>query len=422
MTIEVTRLASGLTVATDRMDSVDSVTLGAWIGVGTRHEAAAVNGVAHFLEHMVFKGTKARSARDIAESIEAVGGQLDAYTGRESTAFYAKVLAGDLPLALEVIADMLQNSVFDQQELGRERAVVLQEIGQAADTPDDVIFDHFQETAFPGQALGRPVLGSSDTVTALDRSALVDHLAGHYGPGDIVVAAAGRVEHSDFLDRVAAAFDSLPAGGGNDVEPARYSGGEYREARELEQAHLVLGFEGVGHHDPDYYTATVLSILLGGGMSSRLFQEVREVRGLAYAIYSFTWAYRDVGLFGVYAGTGEAEAAELLSVVCDEFHKLSEGLKADEVARARAQIKASVLMARESSLSRCERLAHQILVFGRPLPTEEIIDRIEAVDEAALLRLSGRLMGSRPTLAALGPLGRVEPFERLSARLAARPG
>jgi predicted Zn-dependent peptidase len=246
MTIEVTRLASGLTVATDRMDSVDSVTLGAWIGVGTRHEAAAVNGVAHFLEHMVFKGTKARSARDIAESIEAVGGQLDAYTGRESTAFYAKVLAGDLPLALEVIADMLQNSVFDQQELGRERAVVLQEIGQAADTPDDVIFDHFQETAFPGQALGRPVLGSSDTVTALDRSALVDHLAGHYGPGDIVVAAAGRVEHSDFLDRVAAAFDSLPAGGGNDVEPARYSGGEYREARELEQAHLVLGFEGVG--------------------------------------------------------------------------------------------------------------------------------------------------------------------------------
>ncbi len=422
MTVEVTRLESGLRVATDRMDSVETVSLGAWVGVGARHEAAEVNGVAHFLEHMVFKGTKARSARDIAEVVEAVGSQIEAYTGRENTAFYAKVLAGDLPLALEVISDMLQNSVFDPQELNRERAVILQEIGQAADTPDDVIFDHFQETAFPGQALGRPVLGRNETVTALSRRSLVDHLTHHYGPDDLVIAAAGRVEHAAFLDMAAEAFDSLPAGGRSEAEPASYVGGEYREARELEQVHLMLGFDGVGYHDPDYYTAAVLSMLFGGGMSSRLFQEVREVRGLAYSIYSFTSAYGDGGLFGVYAGTGEDEAEELLSVVCDEFHKLSRGLEPEEIARAIAQLRAGVLMARESSLSRCERLAHQILVFGRPLGSDEIIARIEAVDEAALLRLSARLLESRPTLAALGPVGRVEPFERLAARLAAGRG
>jgi predicted Zn-dependent peptidase len=417
MTVEVTRLDNGLTVATDRMDSVETVSLGAWIGVGTRHETADLNGVAHFLEHMVFKGTKARSAQDIAEEIESVGGQLNAYTGRENTAFYAKVLMEDQRLALDVISDIVQNPVFDQEELQRERAVVLQEIGQAADTPDDVIFDHFQETAYPGQALGRPVLGRNDTVSGLDRGCLIEHLASHYGPGDMVVAAAGRVEHAAFLDLAAAAFDSLPAGGGAGDEPAHYAGGEYREARDLEQVHLVLGFDGVGYHDPDYYTSLVLSTLLGGGMSSRLFQEVRERRGLAYSIYSFTSAYADGGLFGIYAGTGEAEAEELLGLVCDEMSGLPPSLEAEEIARARAQLKASVLMSREHSLSRCEQLAQQILVYGRPLEVAEIVAEVEAVEETALSRLTGRLLARRPTLAALGPVGGLDSFERLSARL-----
>jgi predicted Zn-dependent peptidase len=417
MTVEVTRLASGLTVATDRMDSVETVSLGTWIGVGTRHETAELNGVAHFLEHMVFKGTKVRSAQDIAEEIESVGGQLNAYTGRENTAFYAKVLKEDQSLALDVISDIVQNPVFDQEELKRERAVVLQEIGQAADTPDDVIFDHFQETAYPGQALGRPVLGRNDTVSALDRGCLVDHLARHYGPADMVISAAGRVEHAAFLDLAAAAFDSLPAGGGTAGEPACYAGGEYREARDLEQVHLILGFEGVGYRDPDYYTSLVLSTLLGGGMSSRLFQEVRERRGLAYSIYSFTSAYADGGLFGIYAGTGEAETAELLGLVCEEMGGLSSSLAVEEIARARAQLKASVLMAREHSLSRCEQLAQQIQVYGRPLEVGEIIAEVEAVEETALARLTERLLVRPPTLAALGPLGGVESFERLSARL-----
>jgi predicted Zn-dependent peptidase len=422
MTVEVTRLANGLTVATDQMDSVETVSLGAWVRVGTRHERAELNGVAHFLEHMVFKGTERRSAKDIAQEIEAVGGYLNAYTGRESTAFHAKVLAEHLPLALDLVSDIVQYPVFDETELTRERAVVLQEIGQVADTPDDVIFDHFQETAFPSQALGRPLLGRSETVAVLERTNLIDYRTRHYGPGDMVIAAAGRLEHDRFCDLAAASFGALPTGGQVVAEPARYSGGDFREARELEQVHLVLGFEGVGHHDPDYYAAMVFSTLFGGGMSSRLFQEVRELRGLAYAIHSFVWAYDDSGLFGVYAGTGQAEVAELLSVVCGELGKLPSGLDSDEMARARAQLKAGVLMSREGTTSRCEQLANQLLLYGRPLAVAEVIERIESVDYAALERFTGRLTGSTPTLAVIGPIDCVDSFDRLSARLAVRPG
>ena len=398
------------------------VSLGAWVGVGTRHESPELNGVAHFLEHMVFKGTRRRSARDIAEQIEAVGGQINAYTGRENTAFYARVLAEDAPLALDILADILQHSVFDQTELARERAVILQEIGQAADTPDDIVFDYFQETAYPSQALGRPVLGRSETVSALDRRSLVDYLSSHYGAGDMVVAAAGRIEHEAFCDTVAAAFDALPSGGRLPPEPAAYRGGDHREARDLEQLHLILGFDGLGYHDPDYYGSLVLSTLLGGGMSSRLFQEVREERGLAYAIYSFVSAYGDGGLFGIYAGTGENDTSELLSVVVDELAKLPADIGEEELARARAQLKASVLMGRESSLSRCEQLAQQLLVYGRPLPLDEIVDRIEAVDGASLARVVARMRGAQPSLAVIGPTGGVDPFDSLRSRLAAGSG
>jgi predicted Zn-dependent peptidase len=417
MTVKVTKLDNGLRVATDTMDSVETVSLGTWIGVGTRHERPEVNGVAHFLEHMVFKGTRRRSARDIAEQIEAVGGHINAYTGRENTAFYAKVLAEDSALALDILSDILQHSVFDQGELARERAVILQEIGQAADTPDDIVFDHFQETAYPSQAIGRPVLGRSETVSALDRRTLMDYLARHYGPDDMVVAAAGRIEHAWFCEAVSNAFDALPSGGGPAPEPAVYRGGDRRETRDLEQVHLILGLEGVGYHDPDYYGSLVLSTLLGGGMSSRLFQEVREERGLAYAIYSFVSAYHDGGLFGVYAGTGEADVSELLSVVAENFAKLPGDITDEELDRARAQLKASVLMSRENSLSRCEQLAQNLLVYGRPVPLEEIVQKIEAVDIAGLGRVVGRMHRTQPSLAVIGPTAGVDSFESLRDRL-----
>ncbi len=422
MAVQISTLDNGLRVATDSMESVETVSLGVWVGVGTRNERAEVNGIAHFLEHMVFKGTRQRSARDIAEEIEAVGGQINAYTGRESTAFYAKVMAEHSGLALDVLADILQHSVFDQGELQRERSVVLQEIGQAIDTPDDIVFDYFQETAYPGQALGRPVLGSSDTVSSLDRGSLIDYLTGHYGSQEMVVAAAGKIEHERYCQMVSEAFDALPGGGRVAAEPASYRGGDFRESRALEQVHLILGFEGLGYHDRDHYASLALSTLFGGGMSSRLFQEIREERGLAYAIYSFISAYGDSGLFGIYAGTGESDVAELLEVIAKEFARLPDDVSEEELDRARAQLKASVLMGRESSLSRCEQVAQQLLIYGRALTLEETIARIEAVDQAALGRVTERLTANAPTLAVIGPIGGLGSYDALQARLTARPG
>ncbi len=416
--IRVTTLPNGLRVATDTMPDVQSVSLGCWVGVGTRNEAASVNGVAHLVEHMLFKGTRRRSAFRISEEIENVGGQLNAYTTREQTAYYAKVLHEDAPLALDLIADMLQHSMLDAEELVRERTVVLQEIGQSADTPDDIIFDHFQSTAYPGQAIGRPVLGSAEIVGALPRDALVDYIAGHYGAPGMVLSAAGRIEHDRLVDLALKAFGDLPSGAPPKPEPASYTGGDFREGRDLEQMHLVLGFDGVGVHDPDFYAHSVLSTLLGGGMSSRLFQEVREKRGLVYSIYTFTGGYHDGGLFGVYAGTGEDEVAELIPVVCDEIAKVGADVTEDEVARARAQLKAGTLMALESTMSRCEQLGQQVLIYDRPIPVEEIVAKIDGVDRESVIKTAARLRTSRPTVAALGPIDKLESYDRIAERLA----
>ncbi|CBS86146.1 M16 family metallopeptidase [Azospirillum lipoferum] len=416
--IRVTTLPNGLRVATDTMPDVQSVSLGCWVGVGTRNEAASVNGVAHLVEHMLFKGTRRRSAFRISEEIENVGGQLNAYTTREQTAYYAKVLHEDAPLALDILSDMIQHSTLDAEELVRERTVVLQEIGQSADTPDDIIFDHFQSTAYPGQAIGRPVLGSAEIVGALPREALVDYIAGHYGAPGMVLSAAGRIEHDRMVDLAFKAFGDLPSGAPPKPEPASYTGGDFREERDLEQMHLVLGFDGVGVHDPDFYAHSVLSTLLGGGMSSRLFQEVREKRGLVYSIYTFTGGYHDGGLFGVYAGTGEDEVAELIPVVCDEIAKVGADVTEDEVARARAQLKAGTLMALESSMSRCEQLGQQILIYDRPVPVEEIVAKIDGVDRDAVVKATSRLRASRPTVAALGPIAKLESYDRIAERLA----
>ncbi len=418
MTVEVTRLENGLTIASDRIDGVETAALGAWVGVGTRHEAPEVNGVAHLLEHMAFKGTKRRSAQDIAEEIEAVGGHLNAYTSRENTAFYAKVLSEDAGLALDIVADILQHPSFDETELAREREVVLQEIGQAYDTPDDIVFDHFQETAYPEQALGRPVLGRAEVVRGLGRDTLVDYLGRHYRGPNLVIAAAGRVDHERFVDLAGEAFGGLPAQAETPDQEANYAGGEYREERALEQVHLVFGLPAVAIRDPAYYTLSVLSTLFGGGMSSRLFQEVREKRGLVYSIYSFTAAFTDGGVFGIYAGTGAAQVGELVPLVGGELRRLAEDAEETEVARAKAQLKASILMGRESTGARCEQLAQQLLIYGRPLPVEEIVAKIDAIDVAAVRELAARLAAGPPTLASLGPLNGARPFEDLARSLA----
>jgi predicted Zn-dependent peptidase len=418
MSIGLARLDNGLRIVTDRIDSVDTVSLGIWVEVGTRHEAPEVNGVAHFLEHMAFKGTERRSARAIAEEIEAVGGHLNAYTSRESTAYYAKVLKEDVPLALDILADILMHSSFDPAELERERTVILQEIGQANDTPDDIVFDHFQERAFPDQPMGRPVLGSPEIIRRLPRERVMAYLRDHYGAARMVLSASGNLEHDRIVELAEKLFSAMPAERPAGSESARYAGGEYRQARDLEQLHLVLGFPGLALGDPDYYAAMVVSTAFGGGMSSRLFQEVREKRGLVYAIHSFAHSYRDCGLFGIYAGTGEEEAEELVPVLCEQTMRLEQGFAPVELARAKAQIKAGLLMSLESTSARCEQMAQHMLIHGRPFDPAEIVRKIEAVDDAAIGRVVTQWRSAPPTLAALGPVGRLESFEHLQSRLA----
>ncbi len=417
--IRLTRLPSGLTVVTERMERVETVSLGAYVAAGTRNEAAEVNGISHFLEHMAFKGTARRSAAAIAEEIEAVGGQINAYTAREQTAFYVKVLKEDLALGADIIGDILTHSTFDPEELERERGVILQEIGQANDTPDDIVFDHFQETAYPGQPMGRPVLGREFIIRALRRDAFVEYMRRHYTTASTVVAAAGNLEHDRVVDLVARHFADLPSAPPPPAEPGRYSGGEFREARDLDQVHIVLGFPSVSYADPGFYATMLLATVLGGGMSSRLFQEVREKRGLVYSIYAFTAPALDGGLFGIYAGTGESEAAELMPVTLDELLKVQRDLTETELARARAQVKAGLLMSLESTGSRCEQLARQLQVFGRIVPTGETVAKINAVTIADVQRAAARQFRERPTLAALGPAGRVPAVPAIAGRLAA---
>jgi len=415
--IRETLLPSGLRVVTDPMDTVETVSLGVWVEAGTRHEPAAVNGVSHLLEHMAFKGTERRTALDIAEEMDAVGGHLNAYTARDHTAYYAKVLKEDAGLALDIIADILQHSTLDPEELAREQAVVVQEINQAIDTPDDIIFDHFQSTAYPDQSLGRAVLGTEEVVRGMSRETVLGYMREHYSAPAMVLSASGRIDHDKLVAAAERAFGALPVPRTATTEAARYRGGDYREERDLEQVHVVVGFDGVTYEDPDYYATSVLSTLLGGGMSSRLFQEVREKRGLVYSIYTFASSYNDGGLFGVYAGTGEDEVAELIPVMCDEIVKVGSGVRDIEVQRARAQLKASILMSLESTSSRCEQLARQVAVYGRPVTVDEVVERIEAVTPEDCARVARRLFSGVPTFAAIGPLGRVESYDSIAARL-----
>ena len=417
--IRVTTLPSGLTIVTETMPRVETVSFGAYVAAGTRHEDEAVNGASHFLEHMAFKGTARRDAAAIAREIENVGGQINAYTARENTAYYCKVLKEDTALAADIIGDILTASAFAPEEMERERGVILQEIGQANDTPDDIVFDHFQETAFAKQAMGRPTLGTEAIIGGMKAEALTGFMRAHYGPQSMVIAAAGALEHDAVVEMARRHFAALPDVGAPGPEPARYTGGEYREEQDLEQVHVVLGFEGLTYDDPQSHAAMLLSTLLGGGMSSRLFQEIREKRGLVYSIYSYTQPFADSGLFAIYAGTSEKEAAELVPVALEELVRVQRDVTEDELARAKAQLRASLLMSLESTGSRCEQLARQWQVHGRIIPTEETKAKIAAVTVAEIEAVAARIFRGRPTLAALGPAGKVPGLAHIIDRLAA---
>jgi len=404
MSVEVTRLASGLSVVTDRMPHLESATLGVWAGAGSRNEAPDEHGISHLLEHMAFKGTKRRTSRQIAEEIEAVGGDLNASTSAESTGFYARVLKADVPLALDVLSDILTESTFDAEELRREQNVIVQEIGAVEDTPDDLVFERLHETAFPKQPLGRSILGTPETVRSFNSARIRAYLSRNYRAPGMLVAAAGAIEHERIVAESEKRFASFIGPAAPAPEPAYFGGGTRVESRDLEQVHIALALQGVPVRDEQLYSLQVFTSVLGGGMSSRLFQEVRENRGLCYAIHAFHMPYADTGLFALYAGTDEADAPELMRVAIDQIALATETLNETEVARAKAQMKAGLLMALESSEARLGQIARQMLAYGRPIPLDEIVAKVDAVTVASARAAGRALIGrGRPAIAALGP-------------------
>jgi predicted Zn-dependent peptidase len=386
------------------MPHLQTASLGVWVGSGSRDEQPNEHGISHLLEHMAFKGTKHRTARQIAEEIEAVGGDINASTSFETTAYYASVLKTDVPLALDVLSDILANPTFDAEELKREQNVIVQEIGATEDTPDDLVFDYLQSSAFPNQPMGRPILGTPESVCAFRDENLRSYLSRNYRGPDMVVAATGAIDHAVVVAEAERRFGQFNGPAAPTPQAASFGGGARLEARELEQVHIALALEGVPQRAPELFSMQVFAIVLGGGMSSRLFQEVREKRGLCYAISSFHAPYADTGMFGIYAGTDAADVKELMRVVVDQTAATAVDINEAEVARAKAQLKVGLLMALESSGARARQLANQILTYGRPVPVEEMVARVDAVSVESA-RAAGRALIARahPAIAALGP-------------------
>ncbi len=421
MSVEISVLPSGLRVVTERMTHLETASLGVWVGAGSRHEAVHEEGLSHLLEHMAFKGTRRRSARAIAEEIEEAGGDLNAATGVEQTAYYAHVLADDTGLALDILADILTDSTFERDELEREKGVILQEIGAVEDTPDDLVFDLFNTAAFPHQAIGRSILGTPLSVAAFDRGSIEGYLAHHYRSGGMIVGAAGAIEHARIADEAEARFAALRDRQTASPASARYLGGESRVKRRLEQAHIVVGWEGLPYRHADHYALQIFANAVGGGMSSRLFQEVREKRGLAYSIYTFNWSYADTGLIGFYAATGAADVAELMPVALDCLASATHDLSDGEIRRAKAQTKVSLLAALESPSARSEQIARQLLALDRVLSREEMTGKVEALGTAEIRAAGARALASAPTVSSIGPVARVMTPDLVAARVASGP-
>jgi predicted Zn-dependent peptidase len=403
MTTEITTTSNGIRVATHRMPSLETVSLGVWVAVGARHERDDQHGLSHFLEHMAFKGTKTRSARRIAEEIETVGGDLNAATGIDTTAYFARVLKGDDGVALELIADILLNSRFSPEDVDRERVVIQQEIAACDDNPDDMVFDLMQSAAFPGQPIGRPILGTRASVGRFGPADLTSYLVEHYRPEAIVVSAAGGVQHKPIVRHVEALFGGLTRQSRGGESPAKYRGGFAASTKPFEQSHVLIGLPSPSYLEPAFYTAQVFSGLFGGGTSSRLFQEIREDRGLCYSIDSTVWGLKDAGMLSVHAATGPELVEELSGVVAEQLAAVAEAGPTDgELQRSKAQLKAGLLMALESSSVQAEQMARQLLAQGRLIPITELIHEVESVDRMAIKSFATSLMGEVASVAVIG--------------------
>lgn len=400
---KVTRLDNGFTVASYRMPGLETAAISLDSDVGARHEGAHEHGLAHLFEHMVFKGTQTRTARAIAEEIEDVGGSLNAWTSRDSTCFHARVLGETLPLAVDLIADLLLAPRFDEDDLVKEREVVLSEIGEALETPDDLVFDHLQALAFPGQSLGRAILGTPESLAALDRAALVRWRDTHYRGPALILSAAGQVDHEALVAQAQALFGALPADRAPRPPQARWGGGDRADSQRGEQLHLTLGFEGVDLKSSDYEAAQLFATALGGGMSSRLFQELREERGLAYSVSASHSPHADTGLLSLYCAARPRDAAAALALARDVAARTAAGLEKAEVNRARAQMKAGLLMGLESAYGRAEWLGRSLLFHGRVIEPAEMIAALDAVTVDSARAAGAAMLATPPALAAVGP-------------------
>lgn len=412
MTVNVTTLANGMRIVSHDMPHVETASLGVWVKVGARHEHAADNGISHFLEHMAFKGTERRSARDIAEEIEQVGGDLNAATSLETTAYFARVMKADVPLALDIIADILFNPSYSEEEIEREREVILQEIAATQDSPEEIAYELLSKVGYPDQPVGRAILGTPETVGRFNAVDLRNFLRTHYHPQQMVLSAAGRIDHGQLVDLARQHFSHFESGPLSQAPGARYVGGATSSDKPFEQAHLLMGFRGTSYRTPDFYTAQVFSGLFGGGMSSRLFQEVREKLGLCYSIYSSCWSFDDTGMFAIHAATGKEMLGKLIEILHRELDRAATTVPDQrEVDRAKAQMKAGLLMSLESSSARAEQMARQLLLFDHLVPANELIERVDAVTPAAVRAFAEKMIsGAPPSVVVVGAGRKSETF------------
>ncbi len=417
-TQEIITLKNGLCVAADEMKDIETVSIGVFVNTGSRNENKSNNGISHFLEHMAFKGTQARTARQIAEEFEGIGGRINAYTSKEKTVYYAKVLKQHAEFVVEFLADILQNSTFDQVELEKERGVILQEIAMTNDTPDDIVFDYFQDAAYPKQALGRSILGPTRNIKKFSREDFINYMNKQYNYKDMAVVAAGNIKQSDLVAWSEKYFNKLGKNKLKPFEQADYIGGDFRKEKKLEQINLVIGFKGFSYMDDQHYKSQILAMILGSGMSSRLFQEVRENRGLAYSIYAFNYNHYDSGIFGIYAGTTPEKTNELISATIFEMKKICQSITDVELERVRTQFKASLLMAKESTSGRMQKLGGDIMAYDRIISDDEILQKVMSVTKKDVIDIAQKIFsGSKPTFSAIGKVKEVMDYDKLNSQL-----
>jgi predicted Zn-dependent peptidase len=417
MSFARTVLDSGLTVVTEKMSEVRSVSAGFWFDVGARDEPDALAGTSHFLEHLLFKGTPTRSAKEIADAFDAVGGDVNAFTGKEYTCYYCRVLDDDLPMAFEVLADMITSSRVDPEEFESERKVILEEIAMHEDAPDELVHDLFYRSMWSEHPLGRPVLGYNSTIAGVDRDEVVSYWRERYAPTNLVVAGAGNLEHDALVSRVQGLFDrvegkrTLRTG----TPPTPRAGVEVHR-RPTEQAHIVMGTEGLPRSHDDRHVLAVIDTLLGGGMSSRLFQEIREKRGLAYSVYSYRALFADTGAFAIYAGTTPQNAETVIDIVRSEIEKVvHEGITEAELQRAKGHVKGALVLSNEDPGSRMNRLGKQQVATGEILSIDELIARFEAIDSDDVARVARNVLGAKPFhVTVVGPFDE-DAFDRYAA-------